>query len=824
MASLADINIRFRADLKGFSTQMQSAQRSLEKTGKKLQNVGGNLTAGLTLPLLGIGTLAVKTFADFEDAMAKVNAISGATDKQFKLLTEDAKRLGATTRYSATEVSALQLAYSKLGFNPDEIIEATEATLDLALATGEDLAQSATVAASTLRGFGLSADETTRVTDVMAKSFSSSALDLNKFQVAMSVLAPVAKTAGVSLEQATGLLSTLVNAGVDASTAGTGLRNVFLDIADKGLTMEEALGKIQTSTNKNKTAMELFGKRGATVANILADNVIEAQNFTTAYLGAAGSASKMADIMDNTLQGAFFRLKSSVEGAFISIGEQIAPVLLRVTEYISSLVTKFNELSPTTKKWIVIIGGIAAAIGPLLALAGTILPAILTGFTILTGPIGLIAAALTAIGVIIYKNWAPIKKTLLDIANYFVDLYNESIVFKIAVEAVVATFKTLFEIGKFVFETLKNIIGSFIDNFVTGFKTIGKIIKAVLTGNISEIPDIIKTAQAEGIKNFGGFTKELAKDWEGLVDGIQKTANEGIANVTSRKKLTYFKDNVDASGITEAVSDATKKGIAQGSQNKGTGVGRKTTIENEVELADIDAKLAELDTIDDFLASTGDNFRQAIENADTSILLGSMSEQYEGFINDTEDNLVAPFQEKMQRLTEIGNAVGDSVASAFEGLSGRIVDSLGLASTGFEGFIKGLVQTVTKLISIMLAQSISQSIAGATASGAATGPASIFTTPAFIAQAVSGVIAAFASIPKFATGGVVGGSSFYGDQILARVNSGELILNQSQQKNLAGMLNENTAQDVRVSGDFKLVGSDLVASFNRENLKQSRRS
>jgi len=216
----------------------------------------------------------------------------------------------------------------------------------------------------------------------------------------------------------------------------------------------------------------------------------------------AGSIQRQAD----TFKGRLSTLRDNIAQAFASIGNIIITYITPLFDKLNGIIQRFQELSPTTKKWIVILGGIAAAVGPLLALAGTILPAILTGFTILTGPIGLIAAALTAIGIIIYKNWQPIKKTLIDIANYFIDLYNESTVFRVAVEAVVATFKTLWEIGKFVFEGLKSIIGGFIDNFVTGFKTIGKIIKAVFTGNLGAIPAIIKE---EGKERSEEHTSEL---------------------------------------------------------------------------------------------------------------------------------------------------------------------------------------------------------------------------------------------------------------------------------------------------------------------------
>ena len=362
--------IKLGFDLKAFSKSSQNIARSLKKTGKQMKNIGKSMTMSLTAPIVAMGGLAVKVFADFEQSMAKVQAVSGATGAEFQKLNTLAKDLGISTRFTATEVSDLMLNYSKLGFSSGEIEKITESTLDLALATGEDLATSAEVAGSTLRGFGLEATEMQSVVDVMAKSFSSSALNLERFGTSMAVLAPVAKNANVSLEQATGFLSILTDRGVDASTAGTGLRNIFLDLAGSGQTLESAMSEIANSTNKNKTAFDMFGKRGATVAAIMADNAEEARGLTESYKNSAGAAADMAAIMDNTLEGSMMKVKSALEGLGISFGEVLGPHIKKAAAFISDLAIKFSELNPETKKIIVTVAALAAAIGPLIFIIG----------------------------------------------------------------------------------------------------------------------------------------------------------------------------------------------------------------------------------------------------------------------------------------------------------------------------------------------------------------------------------------------------------------------------------------------------------------------
>lgn len=321
--------------------------------GKRLKGIGLRFVAFTTL-VYGLGRAivgSVRTFKDFQQANANLAAVLGKSRKDIKALSEDAKRLGATTAFTASQVTELQVAFSKLGFSESQILSATEATLALAAATGTDLGESATVAASTINAFGLEAEDTQRIVDVMAKSFSSSALDMSKFSTAMAIVGPVAKTSGVSIERTTALIGTLADAGIDASTAGTGLRNIFLDLTKHGLTFEEAMEKISNSSDKNATALDLFGKRGATVATVLADNTEKADELSEAFQRAGGSAQAMADEQLDTLQGSVTKLSSAWEGFILSLedGDGVISRVLRgaidmATEFLNVL-TEMNMSS-----------------------------------------------------------------------------------------------------------------------------------------------------------------------------------------------------------------------------------------------------------------------------------------------------------------------------------------------------------------------------------------------------------------------------------------------------------------------------------------------
>jgi len=186
---------------------------------------------------------------------------------------------------------------------------------------------------------------------------------------------------------------------------------------------------------------------------------------------------------------------------------------------------------------------------------------------------------------------------------------------------------------------------------------------------------------------------------------------------------------------------------------------------------------------------------------------------------------VDEMQLKQMQFAQTAAVVGDAVANAFDTMSNRFVESLGGAATGMEGFTKIILGTVLKLVSMRLAESLSAAIAGATEAGAATAAAAPVTTPAFIATAVAGVFAAFAAIPKFETGGVVGGSSYYGDKILTRLNSRELVLNTKQQEKIYKSMDNGgggSASDLRVHGEVTVRGEDIQIALSRADKRKNR--
>jgi len=290
-----------------------------------------------------------KTVKDFDKANADLAATMGVNRKQIADLTNDQKRLGASTKFTATEVASLQKEFAKLGFSQKEILNATEATLSLAAAVDTDLANAAMVAGSTLRGFGLDASEMGRVTDVMAASFTKSALDIENFRESMKYVAPIAKASGVSIEFTTAMLGKLADAGIKGSQAGTSLRRILAEMAKTGLPAAQALDKIAKSGISVNDAMDEVGRTAQTALLVLSKSKDGINDLASALDNAAGSAKAMADEQLESLQGKLVILSSAWDGFILSL-QSSDGLLSRFFKSAIENLTKFLNLITEANK------------------------------------------------------------------------------------------------------------------------------------------------------------------------------------------------------------------------------------------------------------------------------------------------------------------------------------------------------------------------------------------------------------------------------------------------------------------------------------------
>ena len=301
---------------------------------------------------------------------------------------------------------------------------------------------------------------------------------------------------------------------------------------------------------------------------LILDNLgISASELKDNLNGAAAASSSIADVTKAvgkiarnelakmgtdafTAKEGFQQIKAEVSNLLSEFGRIIAQGMMPFVGVLKDVVQRFKSLTPETKKFIVVLSGIAAASGPLLVIAGTVLPAISAGFVALTGPIGLTVAALAAVGVVIVKNWEPIKKILVSIANYFVDLYNESTAFRISVEGIALSYKNMYAIVKNTFKSIYAVISGVIKHLTNQFVYFGKLIKGTLTLDTTLIKKAVTDLVSSTKDNFLDTISSVGQNFNTTFNEVSENLKTALNN--SLKKTKYVlpvtlevKDTVD---------------------------------------------------------------------------------------------------------------------------------------------------------------------------------------------------------------------------------------------------------------------------------------
>lgn len=332
-------NAQFAAAMKQSQAQMKGFQKTAQGLSRTLGTFGLGIGIYEAISAIQYG---VNVMADFEKSMSEVRAITNASDNDFKALKESALELGRTTLFTAKQVSELQVAYGRLGFSTQEILNSTAATLELSTATGEDLAKSADIAGSTLRAFNLDASEMQRVVDVMAASFNKSALGLDNFGESMKYVAPVAAAANISLEETTSMLGVLADAGIRGSMAGTSLRKIISDVGKESGTLSERLQKLADKGLTGADAMDEVGRTAYASLLILTKHIDKVNEGTKAYSNVTGEAKKMADLMSDNLTSDITKLTSAFDGLILKFSEGTGP-MRDMVQALTALVTLLSK-------------------------------------------------------------------------------------------------------------------------------------------------------------------------------------------------------------------------------------------------------------------------------------------------------------------------------------------------------------------------------------------------------------------------------------------------------------------------------------------------
>lgn len=354
MASNNDLIVRLRAETAQLRKDLTRAKAQMNSFNKNISRIGRSIQSTMLMAFGGAAVLqgirnAVGSLVDFEFAMDKVAAISGAVGDQLNQLKTNALELGRASKFTATEIATLQLELSKLGFEPDQIIASTDAIRKLATVADEELGESAKTLAGTLNSFNLKASESGKVANIMAESFSKSALTLEKFTVGTANSGAIANALGVTLEQNTARLGALVDANIDASKAGTDLRKIYIELNKAGLSYEDALSMVARSSDKVGTSTDLVGIRAAGALTILSRQKEKVDELTKSLSDENRELDGMVDIMESNLLTDWKKLTSAFDG-FIQKAQEGLPALRSVVQALTDMTNAATDSFDTTEE------------------------------------------------------------------------------------------------------------------------------------------------------------------------------------------------------------------------------------------------------------------------------------------------------------------------------------------------------------------------------------------------------------------------------------------------------------------------------------------
>lgn len=515
-----------------------TALSKIDVAGQKMEAVGNSIAGagkkmmGVTTVIGGVGVAAVKTAADFDSAMSQVAAVSGATGKDFDALRNKAREMGAKTKFSATEAAEAMNYMAMAGWKTEDMLSGIEGIMNLAAASGEDLATTSDIVTDALTAFGLSAKDSGHFADILAAASSNANTNVSMMGETFKYCAPIAGALGFSAEDTAEAIGLMANAGIKSSQAGTALRTIMNNLAGDVKISGKAIGDVTIATTNADGSMRdlsdiladcrsAFGsltesEKAQAAESLVGKNAMsgflalmnagegDIEKLSSAIENCDGSAEKMAMTMQDNLTGQITILKSQLQELAISFGDILMPAIRSIVSKLQGFVDKLNGMDEGTKRTVVTIALLVASIGPLLIIIGTAISKIgvaMQGFVKLANGISKLkvavqggAGVLGKLGAALGGISAPVLAVVAVIAVLvaaFVHLWKTNEGFR---DAIIGTWTRI-----------KDTISGFCQGIVDRLNALGF--------QFTNIVDVLKTV-------WDGFCQVLAPIFEGVFNNI----------------------------------------------------------------------------------------------------------------------------------------------------------------------------------------------------------------------------------------------------------------------------------------------------------------
>ena len=531
--------IETEQELRNLQTEADKTNTAFAKigaAGEVMQNVGDKISGAgekllpVTAGITALGTVAVKTGADFDAAMSKVAAVSGATGDDLEALRAKAREMGSQTKFSASEAAEAMNYMAMAGWKTEDMLSGIEGVMNLAAASGEDLATTSDIVTDALTAFGLTAADSAHFADVLAAASSNANTNVSMMGETFKYAAPVAGSLGFSVEDTAEAIGLMANAGIKSTQAGTSLRSIMTALAGDVKFCGESIGEVEIqTTNADGSMRELSdiladcriafsglseSEQASAAQALVGKNAMsgflalmnaapaDIDKLSGAISNCDGTSLSMAETMQDNLAGQLTILKSQLEELAISFSDILMPAIRSIVSHIQGLVDKLNQLDPQTKETIVKIALVAAALGPMLIVLGKTISGIGSVLSLVSKAPAAIGAAKGGITAVTGALGVSMGTILAVVA---------------AIAALVAAFMHLWKTN---------------ENFKNNILGIWEQIKSIFSGLTQGITDRIN---ALGF-NFESFTDMLKAAWDALCNLLSPVFEgvfQNIANIFS---------------------------------------------------------------------------------------------------------------------------------------------------------------------------------------------------------------------------------------------------------------------------------------------------
>ena len=551
------------AELKNVNAEL--ARAPFDEYAAKAEKVGGTLTSvgqkllPLSTGIAGLGVAAVKTTADFDSEMSKVSAISGATGTDLDKLRGKAREMGAKTKFSASEAAQGMQYMAMAGWKTQDMMDGLEGIMNLAAASGEDLASTSDIVTDALTAFGLSAKDSSHFSDILAAASSNANTNVSMMGETFKYAAPVLGSLGYTAEDAALAIGLMANAGIKSSQAGTALRGAITNLAkptdtvaaamDKyGISLTDSSGKMLSlrelmeqlrqklgglsEAEQAQAAAALFGKEAMSgMLAIINGSDKDFEKLAGAIDNCDGSSEKMANTMNDNLQGQITILMSQLQELAISFGEILMPKIRDIVTHIQNFVDKLNAMDEGQKETILRIGMFVAALAPMLMGLGKVI----TFSANVSRALGTLSAGLVKAGGfsgvftkalgLITSPAAIVVGVIAAITAVIIHLWNTNEDFRNTITAIWQKIKDAFTTFAAGISERLSALGITFSDVTSAIKTIWdgfcNLLAPVLEAAFSTIAIALQTAFNVILGIWDVFSAVFSGDWSGAWEAIK---------------------------------------------------------------------------------------------------------------------------------------------------------------------------------------------------------------------------------------------------------------------------------------------------------------